>query len=316
MNLTEMHVWFRQYAQQMGMQNVRAILPEQIDILINTSISDIVNQIIRENIGVTNDRIITDNSKLGQINALRSLYKVVELDMTGVTPFMQFLKQDILTGMMSNKQKSGQHRGEDVSSTVPPDFLYLVDFSIKYKKANYGFFGTENIDPYDQHYAGQFDTDALETNYFPIRLIDDAYLADTLNDFVLKNRIRTPILVIYNNNTFDLYIDSFNILKHSIPSSGGQEVDTYILQNSLLPYKFRMSYLAEPDKVQYLADVGAQNVDCNLPESMHIDILKHAVDLYRISISGNLYSAQQQQQNQNREMTRNNARPDNDGYQN
>ena len=79
MNIGEMHVWFRQYAQQMGMQNVRAILPEQIDILINTSITDTVNQIIRENVGVTNDRIITDNSKIGQINALKSLYKVQEL---------------------------------------------------------------------------------------------------------------------------------------------------------------------------------------------------------------------------------------------
>ena len=37
MTIAEMHVWFRQYAQQMGMQNVRAILPEQIDLLINNS---------------------------------------------------------------------------------------------------------------------------------------------------------------------------------------------------------------------------------------------------------------------------------------
>ena len=27
MNAAEMHIWFRQYAQQMGLQNVRAILP-------------------------------------------------------------------------------------------------------------------------------------------------------------------------------------------------------------------------------------------------------------------------------------------------
>ena len=60
-----MHIMFRQYAQQMGMQNVRAILPEQIDLLLNTSIMDIVNQTIKENIGVTNDRVITDNSKIG-----------------------------------------------------------------------------------------------------------------------------------------------------------------------------------------------------------------------------------------------------------
>ena len=74
MTIEEMHVWFRQNAQQMGLQNVRAILPEQIDLLLNTSIYDIVNQIIQQNIGITNDRVITDNSKIGQINALRTLY--------------------------------------------------------------------------------------------------------------------------------------------------------------------------------------------------------------------------------------------------
>ena len=62
MTIAEMHVWFRQYAQQMGMQNVRAILPEQIDLLINSSITDTINQVITQNIGITNDRIITDNS--------------------------------------------------------------------------------------------------------------------------------------------------------------------------------------------------------------------------------------------------------------
>lgn len=82
MTIEEMHVWFRQNAQQMGLQNVRAILPEQIDLLLNTSIYDTVNQIIQQNIGITNDRIITDNSKIGQINALRTLYKVKEVAIT------------------------------------------------------------------------------------------------------------------------------------------------------------------------------------------------------------------------------------------
>lgn len=43
-----MHRMFRQYAQQMGMQNTRAILPEQIDLLINNSISDTINQVITQ----------------------------------------------------------------------------------------------------------------------------------------------------------------------------------------------------------------------------------------------------------------------------
>ena len=46
---------------------------------------------------------------------------------------------------------------------------------------------------------------------------------------------------------------------------------------------------------------------------MHVDILKHAVDLYRISISGALSGAQSQQQAQQQENVRNNYR--NDGGQ-
>ena len=88
MDIADMHINFRQYAQQMGMQNVRAILPEQIDIVLNTSIMDTVNQLIRENIGATNDRQVTDNSKIGQINALRTLFKVDEVNIVIGTNFI------------------------------------------------------------------------------------------------------------------------------------------------------------------------------------------------------------------------------------
>ena len=299
MNIAEMHVWFRQYAQQMGMQNVRAILPEQIDVLINTSISDLVNQLVRDNVGIRNDRVITDNSKISQINALRTLYKVVELEMSSATPFMEFLAANMLIGKMSNKKADGT----DVGVTAP-DYLYLVDFALNYKVTSDGYAGTTGGS------APTFSNDgtAIETNYFPVRLIDDAYLADTLNDFVLKNRIRTPILVTYNNGTFDLYVDTF--------VREGTTNPTYHLENNLVPYKFRMSYIAKPAYVRYATDIGGTNVDCDLPQSMHVDILKHAVDLYSLSLNGGLYNAQQNQQLQQRETTRNEARPANEGYQN
>ena len=296
MNIAEMHVWFRQYAQQMGMQNVRAILPEQIDVLINTAISDTVNQLIVQNVGIRNDRVITDNSKIGQINALRTLYKVVELDMASSTAFMEFLAQNMLTGKMSNKQADGD---TNVSTTVAPEYLYLVDFALNYKISTNGYVGTHG------GAAPNFSSDAIETNYFPVRLIEDAYLSDTINDFVLKNRIRTPILVTYNNGTFDLYIDTF--IKNG---------EYYHLENNLVPYKFRMSYISVPSKVKYATDIGGTNVNCDLPESMHVDILKHAVDLYNTSVNGGLYNAQQNQQAQQREVSRNEARPTNEGYQN
>ena len=44
-------------------------------------------------------------------------------------------------------------------------------------------------------------------------------------------------------------------------------------------------------------------------------MLKHAVDLYRVSVNGSLYSNQQNAQQNQQEIARNNVRPDNEGYQ-
>ena len=421
MTTPEMHVMFRQYAQQMGMQNVRAILPEQIDLLLNTSIMDITNQIIKENIGITNDRVITDNSKIGQINALRSLYHVHYIEMSPVPSQLEekrtfsFSAADRNTGRMTTDFK----RVSD--NNLLPEYMFLVDFSLNYKKVINGqgyngktgvsikgtynvltpqgcitaseeyliknkslttdiiievysvdsesfvnltfavdtsvtnnprlkcksegyttyFLGVEGTNSQHSSYGGKhyvltktftdgdtdyndgiiynplvinssvltseyvapaFETDGVETNYFPVRLIDDAYLADTLNDFVLKNRLRSPILVTYNNNSnknvFDLYIDKFS------KTTEGR----YVLEGGLIPYMLRMSYIGKPVKVKYGEDIGQENVDCDLPEYTHVDVVKHAVDLYRVALNGSMMAAKQQEQNASQENVRNNYR--------
>lgn len=422
MEIPEMHVMFRQYAQQMGMQNIRAILPEQIDLLLNTSITDVVNQIIKENIGITNDRIITDNSKIGQINALRSLYHVRYIEMSPHPSMAEekrafhFSASDRNTGRMTTDFERTSN------NNLFPEYMFLVDFSLNYKKVSNGqgyngkngisfeetysvltpkgcieasedylikrypidnkvtintyvdedngflnlrftidkgtsndsipklkcittdytdyYLGVEGpndeglyegtkyiltktfkdghpefnkgivynpliVDPntkVSEYIAPTFESDGIETNYFPVRLIDDSYLADTLNDFILKNRLRSPILVVYNNNNnnsvFDLYIDKFNKNYNN----------RYVLEGDLVPYMFRMSYIGKPAKVKYGEDVGQENVNCDLPDYMHIDIVKHAVDLYRIALNGSLMTAQQQEQNARQENMRNNYR--------
>lgn len=300
MNAPEMHIMFRQYAQQMGMQNHRAILPEQIDLLINTSITDTVNEIIKQNIGITNDRVITDNSKIGQINALRSLYHVSILDMSpddDENVSFSFSASDRYTGRMTNRSK--------IVTAGMPGYMFLVDFSLNYKKSTkVGYTGSDT-----EYTPPTFETDALVTNFFPVRIIDDSFLADTLNDFILKPRLRSPIIVTYNNetgNVFDLYIDKF--IKDSNNS-------TYYLTDGLLPYQLRMSYIAKPAVVAYREDVGGTNVNCDLPEYMHVDIVKHAVDLYRIAISGSMMAAQAQEQNARQENVRNNYRNEGNAQQ-
>lgn len=336
MGIKDMHIYFRQYAQQMGMQNVRAILPEQIDILINTSITDTINQIIRENVAVTNDRVITDNSKIGQINSLRTLYKVAEVSMlSGPGTNHKHVRifdldpKNIRTGKLTTNNseynqyreallKSEDERTESDNALIgyyeyfdlPKNVMFYVDFALNYIKGVYPIRTTVNsesvIDPIEPDENGEL------TNYFPVRLIDDAYLADVLNDFILKPSLRSPILVVYNNYIFDLYIDQFTkVGSHTVSDV---TINDYALNKNgtlsenLIPYNFRISYIAKPATVVYNQDLNGKDVDCDLPEYLHVDIVKHAVDLYRAAVSGSLYAAQQQEQAAQRENTRNNYR--------
>ena len=273
MNIAEMHVWFRQYAQQMGMQNVRAILPEQIDNLINTSIKDTIDEVVNRNVGTTNDRVITDNAKLANINALRTLYRVKTVTIND-----------------PNTVKSYGHEPYSMkSSQIGEAALYYVDFAIKY---NLG--------------------DGVTSRLFPIRIVDDAYLADVLNDWVLAPRMRTPIMVVYKDDSSSATVEDskFDIYVGENETSGISDI-----ANTAKIASVRCSFIKKPNKVAYLSDIGGTNVDSDLPEQLQIPMLKHAVDLYRVSVSGSLYANQQNAQQNQQELVRNNARPDNDGYQ-
>lgn len=277
MDISEMHQMFRQYAQQMGMQNVRAILPEQIDLLINNSISDTVNQVITQNIGITNDRVISDASKLNQVNALKSLYKVWKGSIADVTIKGKEKTSYIISFQLplNNFKTTGTYTDDENSSTAI-SFLYVVDLSINYKKSDF------------------------VTNVFPVRIVDDQFVADVVNDFVLAPTMRSPVASIHDN-LVELYIDKAD----AKPENSQPFTFKGVSINEL-----RFSYIAKPAVVRFAEDVDGTNVNCDLPEYMHVDIVKHAVELYQIAKSGSLAAAQQAQQNQQREQVANNYRED------
>ena len=277
MDISEMHKMFRQYAQQMGMQNVRAILPEQIDLLINNSISDTINQVITQNIGITNDRVISDASKLNQVNALKSLYKVWKGSISAATVKGKEKTNYIISFQLplNNFKTNGSYTDDNVSSTAI-SFLYAVDLSINYKKTNF------------------------ITNIFPVRIVDDQFVADVVNDFVLAPKMRSPVASIHDN-LIELYIDKAD----NKPNE--REAFTF---NGVSINELRLSYIAKPAVVKFAEDVNGTSVDCDLPEYMHVDIVKHAVELYQLAKSGSLAAAQQAQQNQQREQVANNYRED------
>lgn len=277
MDILEMHRMFRQYAQQMGMQNTRAILPEQIDLLINNSISDTINQVITQNIGITNDRVISDASKLNQVNALKSLYKVWKGSIADVTIKGKEKTSYIISFQLplSNFKTTGTYTDDENSSTAI-SFLYVVDLSINYKKTDF------------------------VTNVFPVRIVDDQFVADVVNDFVLAPTMRSPVASIHDS-LIELYIDK---------ADAKPEDSQHFTFKGVSINELRLSYIAKPAVVKFAEDVDGTNVNCDLPEYMHVDIVKHAVELYQIAKSGSLAAAQQAQQNQQREQVANNYRED------
>ena len=277
MDIPEMHRMFRQYAQQMGMQNTRAILPEQIDLLINNSISDTINQVITQNIGITNDRVISDASKLNQVNALKSLYKVWKGSIADVTIKGKEKTSYIISFQLplSNFKTTGTYTDDENSSTAI-SFLYVVDLSINYKKSDF------------------------VTNVFPVRIVDDQFVADVVNDFVLAPTMRSPVASIHDS-LIELYIDK---------ADAKPEDSQHFTFKGVSINELRLSYIAKPAVVRFAEDVDGTNVNCDLPEYMHVDIVKHAVELYQLAKSGSLAAAQQAQQNQQREQVANNYRED------
>ena len=286
MNIADMHIMFRQLAQQMGMQNVRAILPEQIDLLLNTAIIDVVNEIIKRNIASTNDRVITDNSKIGQINALSTLYKNAEVQIykyngneftlnSGVNPIQTVMTTGFEFDITCN------HSPQVEKTAIPSDYMYICDFNINY------------------YTSSSVGNTKIKTDWFPVRIIDDIYVADALNDFILAPSFRSPIAHIVNREEghirIKIYIDRKKNNQSNIP-------------NGVIPSNLRVSYIAKPLTVKYAEDVGSFNVNCNLPEYLHGDIVKRAVDLYHASLSGSLLSAQAQERAQQQEAMRNNYR--------
>ena len=82
MNIKEMHESFRVLGQQQGMQLVRGILPESIDVYLNNVINSIVREEILANAKtVLQDNVNTQPTALGPTNVLRTLYRNYSIDL-------------------------------------------------------------------------------------------------------------------------------------------------------------------------------------------------------------------------------------------
>lgn len=95
MDIFQMHEMFRTIGQQVGMQDVRAILPESIDIFINIAIIEKARSIVMENTKTAfPNRVSIQNNFVSPVNALRTLYRRKEITITDITKDVQLSQLD------------------------------------------------------------------------------------------------------------------------------------------------------------------------------------------------------------------------------
>lgn len=169
MEISEMHVMFREMAQQMGMQTTRAILNEDIDICLNSAIIEKVREVLLQNIqpGVYPDKVIRQNTVIAPINAIRTLYRRGVITEDGIDT----------------------DEDADVSETNP----YQVIINSK-----------ENQVMYYTGFKVSYDNKSL----YDCRLIEAEDLGQTLRDFCNRAAPDAPIAVVFgdtNSITVDLY---------------------------------------------------------------------------------------------------------------
>lgn len=101
MNIIEMHKLFRLVGQQMGLQRVRAILPESIDGFINDAINEKVRSIVMTNTATAfPDKMSVQNNSVSPFNALRTLYCEYKCTQTNTKKFDHYEVKDAPNNVM------------------------------------------------------------------------------------------------------------------------------------------------------------------------------------------------------------------------
>lgn len=223
MNIEEMHIMFRELAQQMGMQTTRAILSENIDICLNVAIKDLVKELITEHIGYINptDKVSRHNSAISPINGLRTLTRKSTITAENITGNGTLIEP--YTFNISND-----------------DVMIYFAFKVIYNS---------NL-------------------LYDCRIIEHEDLGQTVHDFCNRPAKDTPICTIVGDAE-----------KITVNLINGLKVGTK-------PKSVDYLYIANPTEVYFEDIQSPNNVDCDMPDYLHNDIVKKAISVYVQSIGG------------------------------
>lgn len=271
MEIQTMHRLFMQLAQRMGMQNIRAIFPEQIDLMLNNSIVNIVNDIVQKSTNDKDGRTIDDTTTIQRFNALRTLLvtksfvNVFNFGTYDRTKYAFILNSinDVTDGLIQANTKT-------VSGDKCYPFesmLYFIGLDISYGNTVKGYkynFSNNMVENPDCSVSITYKANA--------RIIRNAVIGETFNDHILAPTYKSPVVILnsmpnhVSGIDFDIKI-FFGAMSHidGIAFDFGGKVPRYI----------SMTYIKTPAVVSL-----SGKVNCDLPELLHQTIVENAVKLY------------------------------------
>lgn len=264
MNIQEMHNTFRTLGQQMGMQLIRGILPESIDIYLNDVIIEKTQQELLNGVRTAlQDSVNTQASTMSPINTFRTLYRsarfVLDTENVGDDKKVDYYNENNGFHIVNIPTiKSDIEIGTKEYKISPMMFL---GFSVEYDTTDRG-------------------------SAVACRLIGSDVLETTLRDYCNGASKDAPIVV----------LNSIPVVENGIELTGvisNEQLEIYTGTKNCKVKFLNIKYIKVPNVVKYDTDIN-KCVNCDLPDYTHFNIVERAVVKFHQSIGISAQNSQQE----------------------
>ena len=262
-----MHNMFRTLGQQMGMQLIRGILPESIDVYINDVIIEKTQQELLSGIRTAlQDSVNTQASTMSPINTFRTLYrsaryKINTADVDESVSKVSFYNESNGFHIINIPTVDSDIRIEEREYKINP--MMFLGFSVEYENT-------------------------LRGNAVACRLIGSDVLETTLRDYCNGASKDSPIVV----------LNSIPVIKDGIEQTGvisNEQLEIYTGTKNCSVKYLNIKYIKTPNVVKYDLDKD-KCINCDLPSYTHFDIVESAVGKFYASLGvGNSNQREQQE---------------------
>ena len=276
MNIQEMHSGFRTLGQQMGMQLVRGILPESIDIYLNDVIIEKTqNELLRGVNTALQDNVNLQTSTMNPTNLFRTLYRNARFSVGSKTA-TDATKKLIKTynsdnGYYEINLPTISFYSENKTFALAADEYFInpmmyLSFSLEYDDKSKG-------------------------RAVACRMLGADTIETTLRDFCNGADKSNPIITLISAPIIDT---ATKLEKTSGVSK--EYIEVYTNQPNIDIKYINIKYIKAPNVVKYDLDLS-KCVNCDLPEYCHFEIVEKAVQKFYASIGKSSFNTEQQKGN-------------------